>query len=203
MRFGITFNEMVPRPYSVFRTSVFSLFLLAICGCTGLFSTVFGQDDPSLFVDARPLYELPFVKGNARYLLVQGIGGRFSHTGENAWSFDWSMAKGTPVIAARDGMVISLRNDANDKDLPLEKRRANFVRVRHSDGEISCYAHLDSTSAIVGQTVARGDRIGTSGNSGFSTQPHLHFHVEKDGVTIPIAFSDVSGGLPRVGRFYP
>jgi len=176
---------------------------MSICGCTGLFSTVFGQDDPLLFVGVEPFYELPFIKGNARYLLVQGVGGRFSHTGDNAWSFDWSMARGTPVIASRDGAVVSLRNDANDRDLPLENRRANFVRIRHSNGEVSCYAHLDSTSVIVGQIVKKGDRIGASGNTGFSTQPHLHFHVEKEGITIPVAFRDVVGGIPRVGKFYP
>ncbi len=193
---------------STLSSATLALFLITIlAGCTGLFSSVFGQDDPALITtahDTPPLYRLPFPPGS-RFLLAQGFGGHFSHTGSSAWSLDFAMPIGTPVFAARDGVVRQVKTDAADRELPLEMREANYVTVRHADGQVSVYAHLDSASVRPGQAVRRGERIATSGNSGFSTQPHLHFHVEKDGHTIPFTFEDVRepGGIPRVGRFYP
>lgn len=167
---------------------------------------MFGQDDPKLFANVRPepIYNLPFPKTRGRYLLVQGVGGQFSHKG--SWAFDWSMPVGVPILAARDGVVISCRGDViRNRDLPIEERPSNFVRIRHEDGSVAAYVHLDTMSVVVGQRVRAGEAIGGSGNTGYSTQPHLHFHVERDGKTIPIAFRDVDDthGIPRVGRFYP
>lgn len=189
-------------------SALFPLFLIAILtGCTGLFSSVFGQDDPAVIAAAgrvAPRYRLPFAPAS-RHFLAQGFGGSFSHTGSSAYSLDFSMPIGTPVFAARDGVVRQVRTGADDANLPLEMREANFVSVRHEDGEVSVYAHLDSAQVRPGQRVRTGERIATSGNTGYSTQPHLHFHVEKDGVTVPFAFEDVreGDGIPRVGRFYP
>src|SRR5690625_5722784 len=58
--------------------------------------------------------------------------------------------------------------------------RANFVRILHDDGSMALYAHLDYGGVSVrdGQRVKRGQRIGRSGNTGFSTGPHLHFVVQ-------------------------
>ena len=58
--------------------------------------------------------------------------------------------------------------------------KANYVRVLHDDGSMALYAHLkrDGALAGVGQRVRRGDRIGISGNTGFSSAPHLHFVVQ-------------------------
>ncbi len=178
---------------------------LSLSACTGLFSTVFGQDNPGLFVHVEPHYRLPFANSRNHHLLVQGVGGRFSHTDSGAWAFDWSMPTGTPVLAARDGVVSSLRIGPEDRSLPLEKRPSNFVRVRHGDGTIACYAHLDSVCVVVKQRIQTGEQLGWSGNTGFSTQPHLHFQVESGTVTIPISFVDVDdpAGIPRAGRFYP
>ena len=58
--------------------------------------------------------------------------------------------------------------------------RANHVRVLHGDGSMAVYAHLKLESASVspGQRLRRGQQIGLSGNTGFSTGPHLHFAVQ-------------------------
>lgn len=181
------------------------ILITLLTGCTGLFSSVFGQDDPALLAAAGAVtarYGLPFPPGR-RFLLAQGVGGSFSHTGASAWSLDFAMPIGTPVHAARDGIVRQVRTEASDRDLPLEMREANFVSIAHGDGELSVYAHLDSAHVRPGQAVRRGEWIASSGNTGYSTQPHLHIHVEKDGRTIPFAFDDLPGGIPRVGRFYP
>jgi murein DD-endopeptidase MepM/ murein hydrolase activator NlpD len=155
-------------------------------------------------VPVEPLYRLPLPGSRQTFLLIQGIGGRFSHEGDQTWAFDWAMPTGTPVSAARDGVVEGVRSEADDRSRSLEKRRANYVRVRHLDGTTGVYAHLDSTSLRIGARVRAGETIGWSGNTGYSTQPHLHFHVEVNGASVPCAFadSDDEGGVPRVGRLY-
>ncbi|RMH59862.1 MAG: M23 family metallopeptidase [Candidatus Hydrogenedentota bacterium] len=182
---------------------VLSLMLL-LSGCTGLFSNILHQDNPALFVRVDPLYHLPLPHTREYFLLVQGVGGEFSHTGNETYAFDWSMPVGTPIPAARDGVVVFVRNRPYDRMVPLEKRIANVVKVRHRDGTVGVYAHLDTTSIRIGTHVRVGDIIGHSGNTGYSTRPHLHFHVEKDGRSIPIAFVDVDDplGIPRVGKLY-
>ena len=78
---------------------------------------------------------------------------------------------------------------------------ANMVVVAHSDGTMASYGHLTSGIAVVvGQIVAEGDVLASSGATGFAGQPHLHFHVGKrmlgtPGRTIPIKMRDDSGRL--------
>jgi len=176
-------------------------------GCiafTPIFSGVFGMDDPNLFIKTEPLYILPLPQGKNSFILMQGIGGKFSHSGNETWAFDWAMPKGTSVYAARKGIVVGIRNEPEDDKIPLESRKANYVRIRHDDGSIGVYAHIDTTWMAPGRRVESGEVIALSGNTGFSTRPHLHFHVERDGRSIPIAFMDVSDelGIPRAGRTY-
>ena len=58
--------------------------------------------------------------------------------------------------------------------------RANFIRILHDDGTMALYAHLRSEGALVrvGQRVRAGQQIGLSGNTGFTTGPHLHFVIQ-------------------------
>ena len=58
--------------------------------------------------------------------------------------------------------------------------RANFVRILHDDGTMALYAHLKTDGVLVrvGQQVQAGQQIGLSGNTGFTTGPHLHFAVQ-------------------------
>lgn len=82
---------------------------------------------------------------------------------------DFGVAVGTPVMACDDGVVAVVRNDPAGYGL--------HVKLRHRWG-FSLYAHLDACVVDPGQVVARGEAIATSGNSGFSTGPHLHFGVQ-------------------------
>lgn len=197
-------TPMRSHPFSAFFALFLSAAALSISSCTGLFSGVFGQDNPALFLEVEPLYSLPLPKSRQHFLLVQGVGGRFSHDETQTWSFDWSMPVGTPVPAAREGVVESVRHAPREEGIPLELRRANYVRIRHEDGTVGVYAHIDSPLVSVGERIAVGKIIARSGNTGFSTQPHLHFHVEKKGRSIPIAFRDCDEplGIPRVGKLY-
>ncbi|MBU8976629.1 M23 family metallopeptidase [Lysobacter sp. MMG2] len=136
--------------------------------------------DPS----ARPRdvdYLLPLQQ--AQFRIDQGYGGHFSHRDEqNRYAVDFAADIGTPVLAAREGVVMQVESDFDKAGLNLERYggRANFVRILHEDGTMTLYAHLKSEGALVrvGQRVRAGQQIGLSGNTGFTTGPHLHFAVQ-------------------------
>lgn len=133
---------------------------------------------------ARPLdveYRLPLRQDQFR--IDQGFGGSFSHNDpQNRYAVDFAAPVGTPVLAARAGTVMQVESDFEKAGLNQEKYggRANFVRIVHDDGSMSLYAHLKGEGAMVrvGQRVAAGQQIGLSGNTGFTTGPHLHFAVQ-------------------------
>jgi murein DD-endopeptidase MepM/ murein hydrolase activator NlpD len=146
------------------------------------------------------VYSLPYPSGNA-YRVTQGYGGRFSHTGANQFAIDWKMPEGTPVLAARGGLVVKTKDDSNrGGSRPEYDRFNNYVLIRHDDGTLGQYCHLRKGSVKVapGQFVRAGDLIALSGNTGFSDGAHLHFCVFKtrDGrerESIPIKFKDAAG----------
>jgi murein DD-endopeptidase MepM/ murein hydrolase activator NlpD len=126
-------------------------------------------------------YQLPL--GQQTQRVEQGYGGSFSHTDpQNLYAVDFAADIGTPVLAARDGVVMQVESDFDKAGLSLEKfgGRANFVRIVHDDGTMALYAHLQEDGALVhpGQRVQAGEQIGLSGNTGFTTGPHLHFAVQ-------------------------
>lgn len=133
---------------------------------------------------ARPQnveYLLPLQQ--ARNRVDQGFGGTFSHQDEqNLYALDFAADIGTPVLAARGGTVMQVESDFSKAGLKREKYggRANFVRILHDDGSMGLYAHLkaDGALVLVGQRIGAGQQIGLSGNTGFTTGPHLHFAVQ-------------------------
>ncbi|MEN1957384.1 M23 family metallopeptidase [Luteimonas changyuni] len=113
----------------------------------------------------------------------QGWGGAFSHRDdENRHAVDFAVAEGTPVLAARDGVVMQVeaRFSNGGLDSPADTDRANFIRILHDDGTMAVYAHLAPDGAQVrqGERVRRGQRIGSSGSTGYSGGPHLHFAIQ-------------------------
>lgn len=126
-------------------------------------------------------YALPV--DSRHWRIDQGFGGSFSHTGpQSRHAIDINVPEGTPVLAARGGVVMQVEDDFEGAGLDLEKfaNRANHVRVLHSDGSMAVYAHLQPETVRVrqGQRVSVGQQLGASGNTGFSTGPHLHFAVQ-------------------------
>ena len=93
---------------------------------------------------------------------------------------DLIVARGTPVLAAADGTVVSASSD---------RARGNTVRISHTGGYETVYAHLESMAVHAGQRVRAGQRLGTVGMSGQAYAPHLHYEVRKDGaVTDPVGY---------------
>lgn len=141
------------------------------------------------------IYDLPYLAGY-KFKVTQGYNGKYSHTGANQYATDWQMPEGTLVVAARGGLVIRVKDDSNKGGPSMDyDRYNNYVLIRHDDGTLAHYCHLQKGGCLVkpGQKVAAGDAIAHSGNTGFSSGPHLHFCVFKtrDGrqrVSLPVKF---------------
>jgi len=84
---------------------------------------------------------------------------------------------GKPAVAADGGVVIQAATGWNGG-------YGNVVKIRHSNGLITVYAHLQTVKVVTGQSVSRGQTIGLIGNTGYSFGPHLHFEVIKNGVKV-------------------
>jgi murein DD-endopeptidase MepM/ murein hydrolase activator NlpD len=150
--------------------------------------------------DTNFVYRLPYACGET-FPVSQGYHGKFSHTGPDEYAIDWKMPVGTPVHAARGGLVVKSKDDA-DCGGPERKYEccANCILIQHDDGTIGIYGHLKKggNQVKVGDRVKAGDLIALSGNTGFSSGPHLHFAVFKahDGATresLPVKFQTVGG----------
>ena len=115
-----------------------------------------------------------------KYRIVQGFNGNFTHSGASKYALDFAAPVGTPVLAAREGVVVDMKDDG-EKGGPKPKfaKHANYVVILHSDGTTGEYYHLKYKGIVVtrGQTVKRGQLIGYTGNTGFSSLPHLHFGI--------------------------
>jgi murein DD-endopeptidase MepM/ murein hydrolase activator NlpD len=133
---------------------------------------------------ARPqryVYRLPYRTGST-FSVLQGFHGAFSHRGSNEYAVDFDCPVATTVLAARPGVVVAFNAAAQGAGTTpeyLEYARTNFVIVLHDDGTLGEYMHLAPSGVKVqpGQRVARGDELALSGNTGFSSTPHLHFQV--------------------------
>jgi len=144
---------------------------------------------------------LPPIAPNAEFQISQAFGGSFSHTdAQNQYAVDIVMPVGTPVYAAKSGIVVETENDFyKGGDNKAYSSEANNIRILHDDGAMSVYAHLELETAQVypGMSVAAGQLIGHSGNTGFTTGPHLHFAVQVNRgmelVSVPFNFINQSG----------
>lgn len=161
--------------------------------------------DPQALAVGGERYALPFPAGTA-FALEQGFGGGYSHNdAESRFAIDLAVPEGTSVLAARDGTVMQVENEfrGHGADLGKYGDRANYVRVLHADGSMAMYAHLQPGSAIVrpGDMVRVGDFLARSGNTGFSTGPHLHFAVQRNaGMALRSLRFGMEGVEPGAGR---
>ncbi|MFT4535038.1 MAG: murein DD-endopeptidase MepM/ murein hydrolase activator NlpD [Saprospiraceae bacterium] len=134
--------------------------------------------DITLKPDLNYVYALPFSKED-KVQIYQGYNGSFSHSGEKA--LDFGLDIGDKVLAARGGIVYKVidSNSKSCKDKSCMEYN-NVVMVYHeADGTSAEYVHLDHNGANVkvGDVINKGDVVGRSGNTGWSSGPHLHFMV--------------------------
>jgi murein DD-endopeptidase MepM/ murein hydrolase activator NlpD len=145
---------------------------------------------------------VPFAAGST-FTISQAYPTRVTHvTPDSQFAVDIALPDGTPIYAARDGTVINVHHDSfRGAALAVMLDQANLIEILHDDGTIAVYAHLqwNSIRVRIGQRVARGEYIANSGNTGFTTGPHLHFAVLRNSgagdVSIPIQFAGI-GGAP-------
>jgi murein DD-endopeptidase MepM/ murein hydrolase activator NlpD len=126
-------------------------------------------------------YGLPYPAG-LTFSVLQGFHGAFSHRGSNEFAVDFDCPVATPVLATRPGVVVAAHAAAQGAGTTpefLDYRRTNFVLLLHDDGTLGEYMHLSPSGVEVapGQRIARGQPIALSGNTGYSSTPHLHFQV--------------------------
>ncbi len=112
----------------------------------------------------QPLFVTP-----TRGIFTSGFGYRW---GALHGGIDLANSIGTPIYAVSDGVVIDAGPTAG---------YGMWVKLRHADGTVTLYGHVNTTMVNIGERVMAGDQIATIGNRGNSTGPHLHFEVLLNG----------------------
>jgi murein DD-endopeptidase MepM/ murein hydrolase activator NlpD len=112
----------------------------------------------------QPLFVKP-----TRGIFTSGFGYRW---GALHGGIDLANSIGTPIYAVSDGVVIDAGPTAG---------YGMWVKLRHADGTVTLYGHVNTTMVNIGERVMAGDQIATIGNRGNSTGPHLHFEVLLNG----------------------
>jgi murein DD-endopeptidase MepM/ murein hydrolase activator NlpD len=127
--------------------------------------------------DSSYVYALPY-ENKTTHLLIQGYFSHFSHRERAA--LDFKMKRGTKILAARDGVVVRVKEDGNKGGLNKKYRPyGNNIVIQHTDGSRAGYWHLQYNGALVnvGDSVKTGQVIALSGKTGYTALPHLHFLV--------------------------
>jgi murein DD-endopeptidase MepM/ murein hydrolase activator NlpD len=152
-------------------------------------------------------YYPPFPRG-MQFPISQGFDNDETHSDPgNQYAVDIVMPIGTPILAARGGMVTDTEDDFHGGAREERYlRRSNQVRILHDDGTMAVYAHLkpDSIRVRSGTRVSRGQWIASSGNTGYSSGPHLHFVIQFNvGMSLeslPFRFVAPGGGTITPGN---
>ncbi|WP_162819914.1 M23 family metallopeptidase [Kordia sp. SMS9] len=176
---------------------------------SGYFDFTIGYGDPSTVQhNDSYVYLLPYKK---KRKLVQGNFGNFSHDHIRSYhAFDFGTKIGDTIYAARGGKVVFTKEDSKKHGRTRKfSNYANFVTIQHDDGTTASYYHLDFKGVLVenGDIVQRGQKIGISGMTGFTTMPHLHFVVHKatedqGNISVPIEFEGYVGKKLKRGKKY-
>lgn len=162
---------------------------------------VYLPGDPAAQPDGNATYRVPYAVGSAHAITQTYPVSDTHRTRDSMYAVDFAMPVGTDVVAARGGVVFEVAS-TNFKGGPDEDAYAdlaNLVRILHNDGSFAVYAHLNWNTIRVqpGDRVAAGQSIADSGNTGFSSGPHLHFAVQRNlGMrveSLPVAFRGADG----------
>jgi murein DD-endopeptidase MepM/ murein hydrolase activator NlpD len=152
-------------------------------------------------------YYLPLPCG-MQSSITQGNMGATSHTGLHAYAFDLGIPLDTPLVAMADGTVSLTYAETMPGDPcyggggPECSPFGNLVILLHGDGTATLYKHLNQVQVSVGDVVPRGQSVGLSGSTGYSTGRHAHvMRMENCGQltcqSIPLEWVDA--GVPVTG----
>ncbi len=128
----------------------------------------------------KNIYSLPLNKKEIKI----AISSKKAHFGHLRNAIDFPLSEGTKILAAKSGKVIAVKQSSRVGGLNpkyIGNKYLNYISIQHNQDEISEYAHLKYKGAFVkkGDKVKTGQIIGLSGNTGYTSEPHLHFHVAK------------------------
>jgi hypothetical protein len=137
--------------------------------------------DPNARHQPQQAYRAPFAIAT-NHPITQAFPQVATHLSRDSqYAIDIAMPIGTDIMAARGGVVfdVAASNFSGGLDPARDGPNANVVRILHDDGTYAIYAHLNTNTIRVrpGDRVERGEYIADSGNTGFSSGPHLHFAV--------------------------
>ncbi len=156
-------------------------------------------------------YRVPFAI-STDYMVTQAFPDMMTHTTPDSFhAVDFAAPVGTDIFAARAGVVFDVagKNFRGGTDPIRDGPSANVIRILHDDGTYAIYAHLNWNSIRVkpGDRVSRGQYIADSGNTGFTTGPHLHFAVVRNvglrAESVPVTFAGPTNGPVTPARGTP
>jgi murein DD-endopeptidase MepM/ murein hydrolase activator NlpD len=161
--------------------------------------------------DDNYLYRLPYAVRES-HMVSQGFNGKSTHQGSSLYAVDFKMNVGTKIYAARGGIVVKTKDDSDKRGFSKAfAKYGNYVTILHDDGTFGTYYHLKKGGVLVnvGQRVERSYPLGYSGNTGYTSGPHLHFAVFKALGTLktqslPVKFISAKGVVtnPKTGSYY-
>jgi peptidase M23-like protein len=218
--FGEGNNDYATYDRSYWLVSV-PLLLVVLWGLAWLigYSWLNGDINEKEYSGADHVYKLPFPEGESTWV-IQGNNSSFNHNDDNPqkpqkFSWDFRRRCGTPVLAARDGVVLEV-DDTHD-EMGSDKPN-NKIRIRHADDTVATYFHIEKGSIpkgfrTLGAKVRQGNEIAKVGSVGNSLTGHIHFMVKKwdpktnkEGNTIAVSFIDEDvkddKGIPRTFSSY-
>ncbi|MDF1881639.1 M23 family metallopeptidase [Sulfurimonas sp. MAG313] len=165
------------------------------------YSSILGKLNPNY--NDNYLYALPYARGSS-YTLTQGFNGKQTHKGRSAYALDFQMPIGSAVHAMRDGVVIAVESKHTEHGFSPEfASKANHIIIAHDDGSMAMYGHLntDGVRVSLGDRVYKHQHIAYSGNTGYSSGPHLHVHIStlqsfsKGASSVPFKFKCKRGRI--------
>lgn len=127
-----------------------------------------GQPGVPPLVHPDAPYELPFLNGYPAPITQGPYGAASHHKYYDKHAVDFGVPTGTQVVASASGVVFKTENNVTG---------GNTVLIKDASGFCMEYAHLSSMNVVAGQRVSQGQKIALSGNTGFSTGPHLHWGI--------------------------
>jgi murein DD-endopeptidase MepM/ murein hydrolase activator NlpD len=123
-------------------------------------------------------------------LILSGFGSRINPFHKGLYEhpgIDLSAPRGTEVLASAPGTIVHISRSS------VQAGYGNYIEIDHGNGFRTRYTHLDDIHIRSGQKVSKGQVIGTVGNSGGSTAPHLHYEILLDGKPVDPVIYMVEG----------